>query len=47
MTVASGGLISAAASKEGLVCLFTGPGIVMMQTRNPRMFAMWMGAHAA
>lgn len=32
--VASGGIISGMASGEGLVCKFTGPGIVFMQTRN-------------
>lgn len=32
--VASGGLISGIASGEGLVCKFTGPGTVFMQTRN-------------
>ena len=32
--VASGGLISGFASAEGLVCKFTGPGTVYMQTRN-------------
>lgn len=33
--VASGGLISGISSGEGLVCKFTGPGTVFMQTRNP------------
>lgn len=32
--VASGGIISGMASGEGLVCKFTGPGTVFMQTRN-------------
>lgn len=32
--VASGGIISGLASGEGLVCKFTGPGTVYMQTRN-------------
>lgn len=32
--VASGGLISGLASGEGLVCKFTGPGTVFIQTRN-------------
>ncbi|KAL8789800.1 MAG: hypothetical protein Q9195_006634 [Heterodermia aff. obscurata] len=45
--VASGGIISGISSGEGLVCKFTGPGTVFMQTRNPTAFAMWMGAHAA
>lgn len=32
--VASGGIISGFASGEGLVCKFTGPGTVFIQTRN-------------
>lgn len=32
--VASGGIISGLASAEGLVCKFTGPGTIYMQTRN-------------
>lgn len=32
--VASGGIISGMASAEGLVCKFTGPGTIYMQTRN-------------
>jgi hypothetical protein len=32
--VASGGIISGLAAGEGLVCKFTGPGTVFMQTRN-------------
>ncbi|KAH7351045.1 tryptophan RNA-binding attenuator protein-like domain-containing protein [Rhexocercosporidium sp. MPI-PUGE-AT-0058] len=45
--VASGGIISGLSSGEGLVCKFTGPGTVFMQTRNPIAFAQWMGTHAA
>ncbi|HCN05173.1 MAG TPA: TIGR00266 family protein [Bacteroidetes bacterium] len=36
---ASRGLFSSFASGEGLVCLFTGPGTLWMQTRNVRHFA--------
>lgn len=32
--VASGGFISGFATAEGLVCKFTGPGTVFIQTRN-------------
>lgn len=32
--VASGGIISGLSAGEGLVCKFTGPGTVFMQTRN-------------
>lgn len=45
--VASGGIISGLSSGEGLVCKFTGPGTVFMQTRNPAAFALWLSAHAA
>ncbi|MCJ1365641.1 hypothetical protein MMC16_004766 [Acarospora aff. strigata] len=45
--VASGGIISGMSSGEGLVCKFTGPGTVFMQTRNPAAFALWMTAHTA
>ncbi|KAH8599151.1 tryptophan RNA-binding attenuator protein-like domain-containing protein, partial [Bisporella sp. PMI_857] len=33
--VASGGMMSGMVSGEGLVCKFTGPGTVFLQTRNP------------
>jgi len=33
--VASGGIISGLSSGEGLVCKFTGPGTIFIQTRNP------------
>lgn len=36
--VASGGIISGLSAGEGLVCKFTGPGTVFMQTRNPVSF---------
>ncbi|KAM3554477.1 hypothetical protein ARSEF4850_006439 [Beauveria asiatica] len=44
--VASGGIISNLASAEGLVCKFTGPGTVYMQTRNGRAFAAFMGGQS-
>ncbi|PNP43836.1 hypothetical protein TGAMA5MH_04118 [Trichoderma gamsii] len=44
--VASGGLISGLSSGEGLVCKFTGPGTVFMQTRNPQEFAAFIGGVA-
>ncbi|KAL2018006.1 hypothetical protein VTK56DRAFT_1386 [Thermocarpiscus australiensis] len=40
--VASGGLISGMASGEGLVCKFTGPGTVFIQTRNAKSFSAYM-----
>ncbi|KAF2712994.1 DUF124-domain-containing protein [Pleomassaria siparia CBS 279.74] len=45
--VASGGIISSLSSGEGLVCKFTGPGTVFMQTRNPQAFSQWLTTHAA
>ncbi|KAI9684523.1 MAG: hypothetical protein M1820_010886 [Bogoriella megaspora] len=45
--VASGGIVSGISSGEGLVCKFTGPGTVFMQTRNPEAFAKWLSAHSA
>lgn len=44
--VASGGIISGLSSGEGLVCKFTGPGTVFLQTRNPREFAAFLGGIA-
>jgi len=44
--VASGGIMSGLTSGEGLVCKFTGPGTVFLQTRNPVAFGQWMSAHA-
>ncbi|VBB75033.1 Putative protein of unknown function [Podospora comata] len=40
--VTSGGIISGFASGEGLVCKFTGPGTVFIQTRNARSFSAYM-----
>ena len=39
---ASSGWISSMTSGEGLVCRFRGPGIVLIQTRNPDSFAQWI-----
>ena len=39
---ASSGWISSLTSGEGLVCRFRGPGIVLIQTRNPESFAAWI-----
>lgn len=43
--VASGGIISGLTAGEGLVCKFTGPGTVYIQTRNPTAFAQWLTSH--
>lgn len=45
--VASGGIISGLAAAEGLVCKFTGPGTVFIQTRNAKAFAAYMTGAAA
>jgi uncharacterized protein (TIGR00266 family) len=43
----SGGLISGFATGEGLVCKFTGPGTVYLQTRNPVCLTSGKGGKAA
>ncbi|TDZ67219.1 Uncharacterized protein CTRI78_v003068 [Colletotrichum trifolii] len=40
--VASGGIISGISSGEGLVCKFTGPGTVFIQTRNAKHFSAYL-----
>ncbi|KAH7136036.1 tryptophan RNA-binding attenuator protein-like domain-containing protein [Dendryphion nanum] len=44
--VASGGIISNMSAGEGLVCKFTGPGTIFMQTRNPAAFGAWLAANS-
>ncbi len=39
---AASGWISSLTSGEGFVCRFRGPGLVMIQTRNPRGFGAWI-----
>ena len=39
---ASSGWISSITSGECLVCRFQGPGVVLVQTRNPASFAGWI-----
>ena len=39
---ASGGWISSVMSGESLVCRFTGPGVVLIQTRKPDAFSRWL-----
>ncbi|KAJ4350807.1 hypothetical protein N0V95_004420 [Ascochyta clinopodiicola] len=45
--IASGGIVSNMMAGEGLVCKFTGPGTVFMQTRNAQAFAAWLAANSA
>ncbi|KAI0762121.1 tryptophan RNA-binding attenuator protein-like domain-containing protein [Trametes elegans] len=40
--VDAGGLFSGAHTDEGLVCRFTGPGVVYIQTRNPETLGEWI-----
>ncbi|KAI0785687.1 DUF124-domain-containing protein [Abortiporus biennis] len=40
--VDAGGFISASHTDEGLVCRFTGPGTVYIQTRNPETLTAWI-----
>ncbi|KAI0779301.1 tryptophan RNA-binding attenuator protein-like domain-containing protein [Fomes fomentarius] len=40
--VDAGGIFSASHTDEGLVCRFTGPGIVYIQTRNPEALGSWI-----
>ncbi len=42
MEKASSGWVSSYLSGEGLVCRFKGPGIVLIQSRNPKAFGEWM-----
>lgn len=39
---ASNGWISSITSGEGLVCRFRGPGVILIQTRNPDSFESWI-----
>ena len=39
---ASNGWLSSFTSGEGLVCRFRGPGVVLIQTRNPHSFEGWV-----
>lgn len=39
---ASSGWISSFTSGEGLVCRFRGPGVILIQTRNPSSFEGWI-----
>ncbi len=38
----SSGWFSSITSGEGLVCRFRGPGVVLIQTRNPKSFEEWI-----
>lgn len=44
---ASSGWLSSLTSGEGIVCRFTGPGKVYIQTRNPPGFASWLSGMIA
>lgn len=40
----TGGFFSGVHTGEGLVCRFTGPGDVYIQTRNPESLGQWIAA---
>lgn len=40
--IGAGGFMSSAHTDEGLVCRFTGPGVVYLQTRNPETLVEWL-----
>ncbi|EIW63639.1 DUF124-domain-containing protein [Trametes versicolor FP-101664 SS1] len=40
----AGGLFSMSHTDEGLVCRFTGPGVIYIQTRNPETLGEWIRA---
>jgi len=42
MERATKGWISTFTSGEGIVCRFKGPGIILIQTRNPKDFSSWL-----
>jgi uncharacterized protein (TIGR00266 family) len=41
---AAKGIFSSITSGEGIVCRFTGPGYVLIQTRNPFSFSGWLNS---
>jgi len=40
--IQAGGLMSAIKTDEGMVCRFTGPGRIYIQTRNPEHLIHWI-----
>lgn len=44
INTSGGGLFSGSHTGEGLVCRFTGPGDVYIQTRNPEALGLWIAA---
>ncbi|KAI0812677.1 tryptophan RNA-binding attenuator protein-like domain-containing protein [Irpex lacteus] len=40
--IQAGGVLSASHTDEGLVCRFTGPGVIYIQTRNPETLIGWI-----
>lgn len=44
INTSGGGLFSGSATGEGLVCRFTGPGDIYIQTRNPEALGQWIAA---
>ncbi|KAG8827226.1 hypothetical protein FRB91_002315 [Serendipita sp. 411] len=44
INTAGGGMFSASHTGEGMVCRFSGPGEVYLQTRNPESLGQWIAA---
>lgn len=43
--IGGGGFMSSSHTGEGMVCRFTGPGEIYIQTRNPEALAEWVSSH--
>ncbi len=44
INAAGGGFFSGMHTGEGLVCRFTGPGDIYIQTRNPEALGQWIAS---
>ena len=44
INAAGGGFFSGMHTGEGLVCRFTGPGDIYIQTRNPESLGQWIAS---
>jgi uncharacterized protein (AIM24 family) len=44
IATSGGGLFSGMHTGEGMVCRFTGPGTIYLQTRNPESLGQWINA---
>lgn len=46
INTAGGGFLSGHHTGEGMVCRFTGPGTVYIQSRNPESLGLWIASQA-